>query len=233
MSEESSPSGPTRSTICCAKRRPPASAVPPSPPATESVLAQDELASLLSESAGELPADTRLRKCPRGRMAAADMEFLLDQAQQALDSVDRPADSRPAWQGWRRSSSRSSAARPLGRRRHARADSRRRARPEDRAGPHAHAPRRRAQAAQGLRRAAGQAGRRSGRYLRQRPADRPRRGAGAQRQLLRARGGADHGRSAARAESPSSTADQGSARMQLCDRRRSGRCLLQSRFDAA
>jgi flagellar motor switch protein FliN/FliY len=64
----------------------------PAPQATPSVLAPDELASLLGGSA---PADDAVDKAPpepaESRIAAADVEFLLDQAQQALESVDRPA----------------------------------------------------------------------------------------------------------------------------------------------
>jgi flagellar motor switch protein FliN/FliY len=97
MSEESSPVGPSEIDDLLRKAQAAgSSAVPASPPATQSVLAPDELASLLSESTGDAVADKLTpHDVPESRMAAADMEFLLDQAQQALASVDRPAQPDP------------------------------------------------------------------------------------------------------------------------------------------
>jgi flagellar motor switch protein FliN/FliY len=65
------------------------------PAGTESVLAQDELASLLGVATGANPVRPVLADAPEGRMASADVEFLLDQAQQALESVDRPVEADP------------------------------------------------------------------------------------------------------------------------------------------
>src|SRR5688500_2871299 len=61
------------------------------PPGADAVLAREELASLL----GAGGARTSLSDASEGRIASGDMEFLLDQAQQALESVDRPAESDP------------------------------------------------------------------------------------------------------------------------------------------
>ncbi len=41
------------------------------------------------------PDPARAISASEGRMASADVEYLLDQAQQALESVDRPADADP------------------------------------------------------------------------------------------------------------------------------------------
>jgi flagellar motor switch protein FliN/FliY len=87
MSDASTPLGPNE--IDDLLRKAQAAASPPA--STQNVLAQNELASLL----GTGGARTAASEVPEGRIASADMEFLLDQAQQALESVDRPAQSDP------------------------------------------------------------------------------------------------------------------------------------------
>jgi flagellar motor switch protein FliN/FliY len=99
MPEESSPLGSTeiddllRQTQAAISGSAPAS---PAAPAAQSVLAPDELASLLAATTpAEPPAGKAQVEVPESRMAAADMEFLLDQAQQALASVDSPTQLDP------------------------------------------------------------------------------------------------------------------------------------------
>jgi flagellar motor switch protein FliN/FliY len=99
MPEESSPLEPSEIDDLLRKAQAAAvSAAPASTPAPQGVLAPDELASLLNTSAaGEAAAGEKplAADVPESRMATADVEFLLDQAQQALDSVDRPAQPDP------------------------------------------------------------------------------------------------------------------------------------------
>lgn len=59
-------------------------------PPEEAVLAQDDLSSPRGASGGISSARNHPNDLSESQIAGADMEYLLDQAQQALESVDRP-----------------------------------------------------------------------------------------------------------------------------------------------
>ena len=84
-----------------------------------------------------------------GNLASGDIEFLLNQAEQALESINAASsgDLPRGVTSYRLEEFSGSVASTQ--RRHARLDPRRGIGPEDRAGPHEHVPRGRAQAAQG------------------------------------------------------------------------------------
>ena len=87
MSDASSPLGPGEIDELLRKAQ--AAAGGPAPP-PEGVLPQDDLSSLMSAATGASSTRVRMTEPPDGQIAAADVEYLLDQAQQALESVDQP-----------------------------------------------------------------------------------------------------------------------------------------------
>ena len=94
MSDASSPLGASEIDDLLRKAQAAAASESASKPGVaEGVLGQNELSSLLGgASGGALPTPQRpaATEHHEERIPSADMEFLLDQAQQALDSVDRP-----------------------------------------------------------------------------------------------------------------------------------------------
>lgn len=87
MPDASSPLG--TSEIDELLRKAQAAAGEPAPPA-DGMLAQDELSALMGAGAAAHSARNQPSDLPASQIAGADVEYLLDQAQQALDSVDRP-----------------------------------------------------------------------------------------------------------------------------------------------
>ncbi len=99
MSDASSPLGASEIDDLLRKAQAAAASGTATKPVTpDGVLGQDELSSLLGASTVTPPASPRRpapAEMPEGRIASADMEYLLDQAQQALDSVDHPVATDP------------------------------------------------------------------------------------------------------------------------------------------
>jgi flagellar motor switch protein FliN/FliY len=87
MSDASTPLGPNEIDDLLRKAQAASPAV--EPPPADQLLGQGELASLLGSGA------SRASGSEGGTIAPRDMEFLLDQAQEALKSVDQPVETDP------------------------------------------------------------------------------------------------------------------------------------------